>query len=349
MRRLEAGAQLPLRAAHDLLAVRARQAALDLESRAAAAAAGGRRAHPLLAAGARVPRVRRCIDDARRRISDGRRRRGAGGGGAAAGASSGASLRVHAAAATSATVDRNKETFVASPRKRCAITMRGILRLEHRFGARSNAGATPEPSSISRFHEWHLRGMTTVQDAMTPTPGSKTKWRLLVGSLPMLQAYVRRLVGNGDQASEVLQEVSVRMLATAGPDDPERYAAWARGVVRHVIAHDWRMRRRARAEQPFEEDLVEEFVEPPDRPRSAPGCARLGGTDRRRHRQRRGGAALPPLRAAGERQGAGGRPGEQSSRHAHAPDAAAFQRDGAGTVRRATRSPSPRRWSSRSR
>ena len=80
----------------------------------------------------------------------------------------------------------------------------------------------------------------------------------------MLQGYVHRLTANAEQ--EVLQEVSVRMLATEGPDDPERYAAWARGVVRHVIAHDWRMRRRARAEQPFEEDLVEEFVEPPTDP-----------------------------------------------------------------------------------
>ena len=79
----------------------------------------------------------------------------------------------------------------------------------------------------------------------------------------MLQGYVRRLVGNDERAEELLQEVSVRMLAAEGPDDPERYAAWARGVVRHVIAHHSRMRRRAQAEQPFEEeDLMEEFVEP---------------------------------------------------------------------------------------
>src|SRR5262245_24229596 len=103
--------------------------------------------------------------------------------------------------------------------------------------------------------------MTTVQVTMN-TPCCKTKWRLLIGSLPMLQNYVRRLAANDEQAKEILQEVSVRMLATEGPDDPERYAAWARGVVRHVIAHDWRMRRRAQVEQPFEEDLVEEFVEP---------------------------------------------------------------------------------------
>jgi DNA-directed RNA polymerase specialized sigma24 family protein len=82
----------------------------------------------------------------------------------------------------------------------------------------------------------------------------------------MLQGYIRRLTNGDEQANEVLQEVSVRMLATEGPDDPERYAAWARGVVRHVIARDWRVRMRARAEQPFEEDLVDEFIEPPTDP-----------------------------------------------------------------------------------
>lgn len=94
------------------------------------------------------------------------------------------------------------------------------------------------------------------------TPSSQTKWRLLIGSLPMLQAYVRRLSGNDEHARELLQEVSVRMLATEGPDDPERYAAWARGVARHVIAHDWRMRRRACAEQLFEEEMMVELAEP---------------------------------------------------------------------------------------
>jgi DNA-directed RNA polymerase specialized sigma24 family protein len=82
----------------------------------------------------------------------------------------------------------------------------------------------------------------------------------------MLQGYVHRLTASEEQADDILQEVSVRMLATKGPDDPERYAAWARGVVRHVIAHDWRMRRRARAEQPFDEDQVEDFMEPPTDP-----------------------------------------------------------------------------------
>lgn len=85
----------------------------------------------------------------------------------------------------------------------------------------------------------------------------KTQWRLLIDSLPMLHGYVYRLIGKGERAKEVLQEVSLRMLATEGPDAPERYAAWARGVARHVIAHDWRMRRRALAEQPLEDELLD--------------------------------------------------------------------------------------------
>src|SRR3954469_23440373 len=95
---------------------------------------------------------------------------------------------------------------------------------------------------------------------MNPERGN-TRWDLLVGSLPMLRAYAQRLTGDGEQTNEILQEVSVRMLATEGPDDPERYAAWARGLVRHVVARDWRMRRRARAEQPLEEELVEASIE----------------------------------------------------------------------------------------
>jgi RNA polymerase sigma factor (sigma-70 family) len=95
---------------------------------------------------------------------------------------------------------------------------------------------------------------------MTAPANDESKWRLLLGALPMVQAYVRRLTGDRERADEIVQEVSVRMLTTEGPDEAERYAAWARGVVRHVIAHEWRMRRRERAEQPFEEQIIEELA-----------------------------------------------------------------------------------------
>jgi DNA-directed RNA polymerase specialized sigma24 family protein len=91
---------------------------------------------------------------------------------------------------------------------------------------------------------------------------SKSRWQLLIESLPMLHSYVCRFVGSGDRANEILQEASVRMLTTEGPTDPERYAAWGRGVARHVMAQDFRMRRRALAEQPLQEDLVDETSDP---------------------------------------------------------------------------------------
>jgi len=90
-------------------------------------------------------------------------------------------------------------------------------------------------------------------------PSNKSRWHRLIDSLPMLHAYVCRLIGNGERAEEVLQEVSLRMLATEGPDNAERYAAWSRGVARHVIAREWRRRRRALAEQPLEDDVIDEM------------------------------------------------------------------------------------------
>jgi RNA polymerase sigma factor (sigma-70 family) len=88
---------------------------------------------------------------------------------------------------------------------------------------------------------------------------SKSQWELLVRSMAVLHAFVRRLVGTRESANEILQEVSLRILASEGPTDPERFLAWSRGIARHVVALDWRMRRRARAELPLEEDLMEEI------------------------------------------------------------------------------------------
>lgn len=85
---------------------------------------------------------------------------------------------------------------------------------------------------------------------------------LLVGSLPLLSAYVRRIAGDRQTASEILQEVSVRILAGQGPDEPERFLAYCCGIARHVLARDWRMRRRARAELPLEGELLDEIRAP---------------------------------------------------------------------------------------
>ena len=99
-----------------------------------------------------------------------------------------------------------------------------------------------------------------------PPASSKKQWSLLVDCLPMLHGYLRRLVGDRERANEVLQEVSLRMLITRGPDDPMRFSAWSRGIARHVVAHDWRMRRRTLEEQPLDGDLIEEISAPPTDP-----------------------------------------------------------------------------------
>lgn len=89
---------------------------------------------------------------------------------------------------------------------------------------------------------------------------------LLVGSLPILSAYVRRIAGSRHNASEILQEVSVRILAGEGPEEPERFLAYCCGIARHVLAHHWRMRKRARAQLPLDGELLDEIGGPPSDP-----------------------------------------------------------------------------------
>jgi RNA polymerase sigma factor (sigma-70 family) len=85
---------------------------------------------------------------------------------------------------------------------------------------------------------------------------------LLVACLPILRGYLRRISGDRQTASDLLQDVSVRILAGDAPDEPERFLAWCCGIARHVLAYDWRMRKRARAQLPLEGDLVEEICAP---------------------------------------------------------------------------------------
>ena len=82
---------------------------------------------------------------------------------------------------------------------------------------------------------------------------------LLVTCLPRLTTYVRRLAGNQQLAAELLQESIVRILASDGTAVAQDFPAWCCGVARHVLAGDWRMRKRARAQEPLEGDVVEEI------------------------------------------------------------------------------------------
>jgi len=97
---------------------------------------------------------------------------------------------------------------------------------------------------------------------------SKSRWDLLVRSMPMLLAYVRRMVGSRETANEILQEVSLRIIASDGPRDRARFLAWSRGIARHVVALDWRMRRRERDVLPLEHELMEEIRDPVADPES---------------------------------------------------------------------------------
>jgi DNA-directed RNA polymerase specialized sigma24 family protein len=89
-----------------------------------------------------------------------------------------------------------------------------------------------------------------------------SRGELLVACLPVLHGYLRRLSGDRHTANELLQEVSVRILAGGGPSDPARFLAWCCGIARHALASDWRMRKRARAQLPLEGDLVDQMCGP---------------------------------------------------------------------------------------
>jgi RNA polymerase sigma factor (sigma-70 family) len=92
-------------------------------------------------------------------------------------------------------------------------------------------------------------------DLMSPN----SRVSLLVTCLPMLTAYVRRLAGNQQIAADLLQESIVRILATPEPCVAQDFLAWCCGVARHVMASDWRTRKRALSQQPLEGDLVDEI------------------------------------------------------------------------------------------
>jgi len=87
----------------------------------------------------------------------------------------------------------------------------------------------------------------------------------LIRCLPMLRGYVRRLVGDGDIASDVLQNVSLTILSARGsPEDIAGFSAWSRGVARNVAAYELRARRRASQILPIGDDLAQALDPEPD-------------------------------------------------------------------------------------
>ena len=81
------------------------------------------------------------------------------------------------------------------------------------------------------------------------------RWELLHQRLPMLRAYIRRLVRNDESAQEVMQETCFRVLRSeAAPEDGDRFSAWCRGVARHVAAREHRKIRRDAGELVSEDE-----------------------------------------------------------------------------------------------
>jgi RNA polymerase sigma factor (sigma-70 family) len=100
-----------------------------------------------------------------------------------------------------------------------------------------------EPTSAEQGVAMHRHG----------TSLNVRRWLLLERCLPMLRSYVRRLVKNEETANEIIQEISVSILSSPSPDETGRFAAWSRGVARHVVSRELRRRQRHRAE--LEHDL----------------------------------------------------------------------------------------------
>ncbi len=63
-----------------------------------------------------------------------------------------------------------------------------------------------------------------------------------------IERYIRRRVRDRDQAAELLQEVSILLLAhTGAPPAGQDFGAWCHGIARNVVAHHFRAQRRQAA------------------------------------------------------------------------------------------------------
>jgi RNA polymerase sigma factor (sigma-70 family) len=96
---------------------------------------------------------------------------------------------------------------------------------------------------------------------MTSTD-DKARGEMLVGCMPALFAYVCRLVGDREIASDIVQEVSLRVLAGEGPRNAESFLPWSYGIARHVIGSEWRRRRRGRIDEAFDDEGLDQLYDP---------------------------------------------------------------------------------------
>lgn len=151
----------------------------------------------------------------------------------------------------------------------------GAELLDLEFGTESwpaDAEGTPERSRTSNV---------AITERPVAARSSSEQTDRLVHCLPMLRTYVRRLVGDSDIASDVLQNVSVTILTTSGsPTDLPGFSAWCRGVARNVAAYELRARRRLQHILPVGDDLADApdpVADPEDNAASRTKLERLAG------------------------------------------------------------------------
>lgn len=78
-----------------------------------------------------------------------------------------------------------------------------------------------------------------------PADSADDRWKLFLRHKESLCAYIRRSVGDRDDAEEIFQELSLIVLRhRSGPSDAEQFSSWCRGLARNALAHHFRAKRR---------------------------------------------------------------------------------------------------------
>lgn len=71
------------------------------------------------------------------------------------------------------------------------------------------------------------------------------RWLLFEKYSRTLHGFVRRMVGNRDDADELFQELALAVLQhPKGPEQIEQFVAWCRGLAKHILSHYYRTKRR---------------------------------------------------------------------------------------------------------
>lgn len=75
--------------------------------------------------------------------------------------------------------------------------------------------------------------------------GTHPQWLLFQKYSRTLHGFVRRMVGNRDDADELFQELALAVLQhPKGPEQIEQFMAWCRGLAKHLLSHYYRTKRK---------------------------------------------------------------------------------------------------------